>query len=86
MATNVSMEMKSKAEEQIRKLQKAINFDTKDYPIELINLGRMISIHQSTKENLFGMNLQKTGLLNLYYWDCLYHLCFFQTLKMGAAK
>ena len=36
MATNVSMEMKSKAEEQIRKLQKAINFDTKDYPIEVL--------------------------------------------------
>lgn len=36
MATTVTMDIKSKAEEQIRKLQKEINFDTKDYPIEVL--------------------------------------------------
>lgn len=36
MAFTVTSEMKSKAEEQIRILQKEINFDTKDYPIEVL--------------------------------------------------
>ena len=36
MATTVNIEMRLKAEEQIRKLQKEINFDTKDYPIEVL--------------------------------------------------
>lgn len=36
MATTVTMKMKAEAEEQIRMLQKEINFDTKDYPIEVL--------------------------------------------------
>ena len=36
MSNNISVEMKASAEEQIRTLQKEINFDTKDYPIEVL--------------------------------------------------
>lgn len=36
MANVITQEMKIFAEEQIRELQKEINFDTKDYPIEVI--------------------------------------------------
>ena len=34
--SNITTEMKSQAEEQIRTLQKEISFDTKDYPIEVL--------------------------------------------------
>ncbi|MBW9173421.1 DUF262 domain-containing protein [Clostridium estertheticum] len=36
MSNTISVEMKTSAEEQIRTLQKEINFDTKDYPIEVL--------------------------------------------------
>lgn len=32
----MTVEMKEEAEVQIRELQKEINFDTKDYPIEVL--------------------------------------------------
>ena len=35
-ANAITLQMKHEAEEQIRKLQKEINFDTKDYPIEVL--------------------------------------------------
>lgn len=36
MANEITSDMKIRAEEQIRTLQKEINFDTKDYPIEVL--------------------------------------------------
>ena len=86
----ISEEQKATAEEQIRALRKEIN---RIIP-EII---RLISLFSSSekmnfifptniKGSIFGIMRIKIGSLNLFFWGCLFPLCFSLIPRMGDVK
>lgn len=80
----ISLEDKKAADAQIKECQKQIEYDTKDYTIELLveKFKKMSSLFQNIKEIIYGETKIRICFWNLYFWGYRYHLCFLQTLMM----
>lgn len=74
------------ADAQIKSLQRQINYDTKDYTVELVvqKLKKMSFSFRITKEGLFGKKRISLRSLSLFCSGCPFRSCFLPTVKMES--
>lgn len=84
----ISEAEKNAADLQIKKMQKQIDYDTRDFTIELLisKFEKKSSSFPPIKELMYGNLKIKLYFWNPYFLDCLFPLCFLQIVIMVNKK